>query len=166
MIHHPQPPIIARNLRQLADQLDDTGQRAIYQAAVLATRGWPHTTTLDNNSSRSSDSTSSTERSALEPGPYDNIDNRLARQLRLMWAATMQLQATLITILSQASDDDPVPAGTGKCLRCNKFVRPDGKRPHNRIQAGWCPACYRRWIRAGRPDRSAFIRTPDEETAA
>jgi hypothetical protein len=165
VIRHPQPRIIARNLRQLADQLDDTGPRAIRMAHLLAARGWP-TTTTGTNGSRSSDQTSSTERAATNPGPYDDIDNRLARQLDLLDSAARLTFTTINTILTQASDDDPVPAGTGTCLRCDKLVRPTAKRPHNRIQAGYCPACYRRWVRLGRPDRSTFCRTPDEQDVA
>jgi hypothetical protein len=165
MVRQPKPQIIARNLRQVADQLDDTGTQAIRIASLLAARGWPASTT-GTDGGRNSDCTSSTERAALKPGPYDDIDGRLARQLRLLWATSVQLQETFITVLSQASTDDALPLGTGTCLRCDKFVRPDAKRPHNRIQAGYCPACYRKWWRLGKPDRSTFIRTSDEETAA
>jgi hypothetical protein len=168
-VAHPrpvQPRIVARNLRQLADQLDDAGPRAIRQAALLAARGWPVSTTGNGDGSRSSDETSSTERSAINPGPFDDIDKRLARQLVLLDSAARLTFGTINTVLSQAEDDDPVPAGTGSCLRCDKFVRPDGRRPNNRIQSGFCPACYRRWARAGRPDRSTFIRTPSEQDVA
>jgi hypothetical protein len=165
VIRHPQPPVLARNLRQLADQLDDTGPRAIRMAHLLAARGWPHSTT-GTDGSRNSDQTSSTERSALQPGPFNDIDNRLTRQLHLLDSAARLTFATLNTILTCAVDDDPVPAGTGTCLRCDKLVRPDNKRPHNRIRSGLCPACWKRWIRAGRPDRSIFIRTTNEQDVA
>ena|GEM_PF-3621290 len=172
MIHHPAPSVLAKNLRQLADRLDDIGThkpaccRCIRcRAQTLAARGWPATTN-GTDGGRSSDPTTSTERAALNPGPYDDIDNRLAQQLQAAWHCCLELHASIDMILAHANDDDPVPAGTGRCLRCDKFVRPDGKHPHNRIQAGWCPACYRKWARDGRPDRSWFIRNPDEETAA
>jgi len=165
MVNHPKPAIIARNLRQVADQLDDTGDKAIRIANLLAARGWP-TSTTGTDGGRSSDHTSSTERAVINPGPYDDIDGRLARQLRLLWATTVHIQGTLVDILAQASDEDPVPPGTGTCLRCQKFVRPDSRRPHNRIQAAFCPACYRRWVRLGRPERSTYIRTDNEDQVA
>ncbi|MGH8950187.1 MAG: hypothetical protein ACRDX9_02070 [Acidimicrobiia bacterium] len=162
MVNQPTPAALARNLRQLADRLDDQGDRAIRQAAVLAARGWPKSVVGDG---RGGTTASSTEHAATHPGPYDDIDNRFARQLRLLWVTILHTHATLDTIMSQASDDDPVPPGTGRCLRCDKFVRPDGKRPHNRIQAGYCPACYRKWVRLGRPDRSTFARNNQQDVA-
>ena len=165
MIRHPAPSVLAKNLRQVADRLDDQGNRAIRQATVLAARGWPATTT-GCDGSRSSDPTTSTERAALNPGPYDDIDNRLARQLLLAWHVCLELHASIDMILAHANDDDPIPPGTGHCLRCERFCRPDDHKPHNRIVSAFCPACYHKWWRLGKPERSTFIRTPDEESAA
>jgi hypothetical protein len=161
---NPTPTVLARNLRQLADQLDDQGPRAIRMAHLLEARGWPNST--NGNGSRSSDQTSSTERAAINPGPFDDIAGRLTRQLNLLDSAARLTFATINTILTCAADDDPLPAGTGTCLRCDKFVRPDNKRPHNRIKAGLCPSCHLKWWRLGKPNRSWFIRTTDEEPAA
>lgn len=39
------------------------------------------------------------------------------------------------------------------CLACHADVLV----PHERIKAGFCETCYKRWSRQGRPDRGAFI---------
>lgn len=43
--------------------------------------------------------------------------------------------------------------GAGSCQRCHTGVTGNGE---DRLRSGWCPACYQRWIRAGRPDRARF----------
>lgn len=163
----PDPHALAEHLDRVAALLHNTGPHAVAQAAILAARGWPASTT--GSSARSSDTTSSTERAAgltgddgpLTPPAFAGLDERLAGELSALWAAGIKLQTTVAEILSHADDDDPVPAGTGHCARCNRFCRPDHKRPHNRIKAGFCPSCYTAWLRAGRPERSGFVRDYD-----
>lgn len=165
MASPPTPTDLARNLRQLADRLDDEGDKAVRRAPVLAARGYPASTN-GSEGGRSSDPTSSTERAALNPGMFDDIDGRLREHMRLCWYMAVKIHANLDVIMSHAPDDDPVPVGTGRCLRCEKFCRPDDKRPHNRIRAGFCPACDTAWRRAGKPDRGIFIRSYLDEAAS
>lgn len=160
----PHPSVIANLLTQTAQQLRDQGEQARRMATVLAARGYP-TATLGNGS-RSSDTTTSTERAALDPNPWANVDDDLTRLERHLWHTALTYQTVATRILAHASDDDPIPAGTGSCARCTKFCRPDDTRPENRIKAGLCPRCYQTWVRQGRPDRSTFLRTVDEEDVA
>jgi hypothetical protein len=155
---------LVRQLRQLADRLDDQGERAMVRAVVLAARGWP-VSTNGTDGGRSSDPTSSTERAALNPGPFDGIDYRMRTQMSTLWTGIIFLHGSLDVVMAHAPDDDPVPVGTGRCLRCDKFCRPDNKQPHNRIRAGFCPACDTAWRRAGKPERGWFIRSYVDEAA-
>jgi len=166
MIRHPAPSVLAKNLRQVADRLDDQGNRAIRQAIVLAARGWPATTNgIDGG--RTADPTSSTERAALNPGPYDDIDNRLARQLQAAWHCCLELHASIDMILAHANDDDPIPPGTGICAveGCDHVCNPR-KKPDDRLRSGYCPKHYKRWVRLGRPERGSYIRFTETEDIA
>lgn len=155
MVRHPKPSIIAKQLRHLADTLDDEGDRAVLRASVLAARGYPSSTSGSGISTGRSD-TSSTERAAglpgndkgLTPPPFAGLDEALAKQLRVLWATALRVAQTIADIHSHASDDDPIPAGTGYCKACDLFVRPSGKKPGFRLRAGLCPRDYhdcRRW---------------------
>jgi len=158
MIRHPAPPVLAKNLRQLADRLDDQGNRAIRQAQILAARGWPSSTN-GTDGGRSSDPTTSTERAALNPGPYDDIDNRLAQQLSLAWHCCLELHASIDMILAHANDDDPISPLVGVCDRCGLICKGSGSS--NRLHgSGLCHACneaWRRWQRKNQGTRNDFI---------
>jgi len=156
----PQLRALVLQLRVVADLLDKHGDRTVGFSRLLASRGWPAST--GGGGSRSSDTTSSTERAALGPHPWAGIDERYLGQLAELWKLGVAVQATMSSVLAHASDEDPVPAGTGHCRRCERFCRPTGDRPQDRIRAGYCPACYRRWLRLGRPDRTTYERTPDD----
>jgi hypothetical protein len=161
----PTPQELSRFLNQTADRLADEGERAVRRAPVLAARGYPPSTN-GSEGGRSSNPTSSTERAALNPDPkFDDIDGRLREHMRLCWYMAVKIHANLDVIMAHASDDDPVPVGTGRCVRCDKFCRPDDKHPHNRIRAGFCPACDTGWRRAGKPDRGTYIRSYIAEAA-
>lgn len=43
----------------------------------------------------------------------------------------------------------------GSCRRCSRTVP---GTPDDRIRSGYCEACYRAWLRAGRPERQQFER--------
>jgi hypothetical protein len=157
-VRHPSPPTLVRYLRHMADVIDDQGQKAIDQAHLLSARGWPSSTSGAAVIS-SGNGSSSTERAALNPNPFDGLGDQLARELRAAWKALLDVEGTMARVMSHASDDDPIPVGTGHCLRCETFCRPDDQRPHNRIRSGFCPACDTAWRRAGKPDRGEFIRS-------
>lgn len=153
---HPQPATVAAYLRRLADMLEEHGPTATERAGVLAARGWP--TTVTGNGRRSADTSSSTERAALNPDPWAGIDEQLANHIRAIWKTATDIETDIVRILTHATTDDPVPPGTGSCQRCGRFCRPTAQRPDNRIRSGWCNACRMAWTRAGRPNRSTFNR--------
>lgn len=167
-VSHPPYRRIAGNLRDFANVLDALGEHNRRAAAVgnchclgcraeiLAARGFP-TGTLGSGA-RSSDTTSSTERAVglggggevlSPPDPvFVGIDQKLAKHMRLIWAAVTEASGLVGVVNSHAPDDDPIPAGTGHCECCERFCRPDGaKDPDNRLRGGFCPACWRSWLR-------------------
>lgn len=168
-MNHPTPKVIATHLRTVANLLEEHGTLAIDLADVLASRGLP--SAVGGEGSRSSDTTSSTERAAGTAGDpdqdttrstrWDDIDLRLARLLRLTWKLGLDLQTTIGGIVAHAQDLDQLPAGAGNCECCGNFIRPDHKNPDRRLRSGYCPACHRDWLRWRQhhhPDRAAFVR--------
>lgn len=164
MTNHPTPKVIATHLRTVANLLDDHGTLAIDLAAVLASRGLP--SAVGGSGSRSADTTTSVERAAGTDQDtdrntrWDDIDVRLARLLRLTWKVGLDVQTTIGDIVAHAQDLDEVPAGTGSCLCCSNICRPDHRHPERRLRSGFCPSCYKAWIRWRQhhhPDRSAFV---------
>lgn len=168
---HPTLWSLAQHLREIAAVLDDNGNHSRSEALVgrcrclecsarlLAARGWPEATTGDGSGSRGADTTSSTERAVVDPPlpMFTDIDNRLAKSLYLMWQVGLKVQTDARNILAHAEKDDALPAGSGECARCGRFCRPD-QRQGDRIRSGYCGACYRLWLRRGKPERSAFSR--------
>lgn len=80
---------------------------------------------------------------------------RLERACRQHAALTSELAALVYDLgtITGADPKDLVKNGQGTCPACDQFC----SGAHNdRLRAGWCPACYRAWIRAGRPDRNDF----------
>jgi hypothetical protein len=180
LAHHPTPAVLANHGRDVAARIREHGPQVILRAAVLAARGLPANTA--GNGSRGSDPTSSTERAAGASGDGDdehdppmnltppnsewlNIDVELAQLHRDWWRIGVQLLAAYDRIQSQGSDDDPIPAGTGSCRRCDLFWRPTAEKPNNRIRSSYGPCCYFKWVRLGKPDKAWFDRTPDEDVA-
>lgn len=161
----------------VADQLEATakllrveGKRAAELASLLSARGWPAGTL--GSGSRSSDTTSSTERAAgfdgrdgsdgrtatpLNAGPWVGADEDLTRFRDLAWQSAFGLQERIHSVLVHAQDDDPLPAGTGECEACGVFCRPTKDRPEFRIKSGLCPACYQSCHRSPL-DRVEWIR--------
>lgn len=170
MVRHPQPSIIAKQLRHLADTLDDEGTRAIQRAAILAARGYPSSTAGTGVNGGGTSSTS-TERAAgvdgdgkdndpklnLTPPMFAGLDERLAKLLRLTWSTALSVEEMIGDINSHADDSDPVPVGTGPCMACGLFCRPTGKRPGFRRRAGLCPADHTAWLRWRRQHAESTI---------
>lgn len=170
---HPTPAVLANHGRDVAKRISEHGAQTILRSSVLATRGLPSNTA--GGGGRSSDPTSSTERAAGLSGddgeatPPDSewlgIDATLAQLHRDWWRIGVQLLSAYDRILATGSEDDPVPAGTGSCRRCDTFWRPSAEKPNDRIRSGYGPCCYFKWVRAGKPDKTTFDRTVDEDVA-
>lgn len=155
-VRHPKLNVIAKQLRHLADTLDDEGPRAIDRAAVLSTRGFPASASGASVTFAGGGSTSSsTERAAglvgddgpATPPKYAGLDERLAKLLRVVYVTCVQIEETVGRVNSHADDSDPVPAGTGPCIACGLFCRPTKDRPSFRRRERLCPADYTAWRR-------------------
>ena len=133
---HPEPAVIATHLRRLAALLDDRGTAAINTAHLLADRGYPTNTA---GGPRSSDTTSSTERAALNPHPWTNVDRNLHATLTQLWHNLGDTEGLLTRLLAHAPDDDPIPVGRGHCAACNTFCTGDGD--NDRLRSKLCHPC-------------------------
>jgi hypothetical protein len=153
----PTPKDLAARLRMAAAMLDAQGKHAVRLAPELAARGYP-SSTLGDGGARGTTPGSSVERAALNADPtrrFVAVDVRLYAQFRTLWMLCNALESTVAAIVVHASDEDPLPAGSGACQCCDRMCRPDAK-PGDRLRAGYCPACYEAWRRLGQPDRVAF----------
>lgn len=164
---HPKPKQLAGYLREVAKLLENDGTQAVGLAALFASRGFPAGTLGDGTGSRSSSTSTSTERAAGvdgDDGPADpppqfaGADRRLARTLRLLWKTGLQVEEQVAELLAHGDDVDELPAGSGNCQCCERFVRPGQTGSEDdRLRAGLCPACSKAWLRAGRPERGPWI---------
>jgi hypothetical protein len=63
-----------------------------------------------------------------------------------------------------SSDPERKPTlGAGDCAACGEWVTGAAE---DRLRSGYCENDYRRWVRAGRPDRAAFEHATRAEGAA
>ena len=171
------PQDLVPQLRELADVLERCPAHDRRQADVglcrclrctaelLAARGFPSSTL--GTGSRSSDTTSSTERAAgvLSDSRHPHLprhadlDVTLAARLRALRYDAGEVAALVVELRSHDTTADPRPAGTGDCQGCGTFVLADPEKGR-RIRSGLGPACYAAWLRwqqAGKGDRSAFL---------
>lgn len=152
------PSVLADYLERVAAMLRDRGDAAIDMAHLLASRGYP--SGGSSNGSRSSDPTSSTERAAGLAGDdgdatpdtrWLNVPVELTDDMRKLWYHATRVDGTMSRVLSHATTDDRVPAGTGLCYLvklCEENVcRPTLKNPDNRLRNGLGPACHQAWMR-------------------
>ena len=162
MIATPSPKQLANYLRQLADKLDVNGGRAMELSSLLASRGYPTSTT--GNGSRSSDTTSFTERAALEAvlaedaTDWTEDDRRMHQGMRLLWRAGLAVEASVDKTLAHATTADQLPPGTGFCTCsgdteennpywCGTFCAPRQNGSSDRLVSGLAPTCYKRYQR-------------------
>lgn len=172
-MNHPPLETLADHLRAVAKILDQHAghdrTRSIngrcrcltcraHQLGTGAT-GWPASTLGDGTGAHTSDPTSSVERAALDPDRWATIDTDLATALRTIWHNGLTVLTLTDRITSHASDDDPVPAGTGPCTirTCDTTCRPDRRRPDNRLRSGLCPACWAAWTRYLKANKNATL---------
>jgi hypothetical protein len=142
------PTVLADYLERVATMLRDRGDTAIDMAALLASRGYPGST---GSGSRSSDTTSSTERAGTtDPGQWAHVPAELAHDMRQLWYHATRVDGTMSRVLGHATTDDQTPAGTGLCYLhrlCEECCRPTLKDPDNRLRNGLGPACHQAWMR-------------------
>lgn len=156
---HGTPTQIARQLRDAARVIEQSGLDAIDLVSKLAARGYP---TGGAGGSRSSDRTSAPERLTIveleHKGHWTDADRRYATDLRTLERLALDVKATTHEIIRHADDIDPTPAGSGECRACARTCRPSEDRPGNRLRSGFCPTCYRAWLRY-RDQGGSMIRT-------
>jgi len=166
-VRAPHPTVLAQALEQTARILRTHGTQAQRMATLLAARGYP-TSTLGNGT-RSSDTTTSTERAIGLAGPdgpltppdpgWIGVDDKLANEGRALLRAAINHASLVTRILAHASDDDPLPAGIGYCQHpeCDHLCDPR-KNPDDRLRSNYCPMHHKRWVRLGKPSRGEFER--------
>lgn len=160
----PTPARLARELRSLAKLLDQHGDRAVELAPLLAARGFP-SATMGAPGGHGSAELTSVEAAADAPAPWRDVDDRLARWLRLAWGVTTTGQDLVTKITAHAAPDGEHEGratstpGAGHCLACDRWVTGGAA---DRLRAGFCNACrnsYQRWRRNNaHGDRAQFIR--------
>lgn len=142
-VKHPEPKVIAAYLKRIATQLEARGDTAVTTAGLLADRGYPASS---NGGSRSSDTTSSTERAALNPDGWTGISDELAQAMRGLWHQATQVEHLLAKVLAHASGADPIPVGRGNCAACDHFCTGDGGNDRLRnLLCHTCTSAYSRW---------------------
>ena len=122
------------------------------RAQTWATTGYPQGTLGDGTGSRSSDSTSSTERHALTLTPAPTHLARWDAAITALDTAAITLHNLLVELGYDPTNpqkpvtlDDRVAVGRGNCARCDRFCIGDGET--NRLRSGFCHRCYQRWLR-------------------
>ena len=136
-VRHPTPAVIAAYLKRIASLIEHRGDQAITTARLLADRGYP--TGNSAGGGRSSDTTSSTERAALDGSAWTDVDATVALALRGVWHHATEVEHAFAKVLAHASDDDPLPVGRGHCQACTHFCKGDGE--NDRLRDGLCHAC-------------------------
>lgn len=154
---HPDPVALAADLERLAKNLRTYGTRRLDLARQLAAVGYP-SSTLGSGGGRSSDSTSTTERAAgidhdrPHPNRWAQVDVVYATRLADLARSARAFDQVDALVAQHASDVDPIPAGSGECLACDRVVRHDPVcRPDWRLRSGLCPTDRKAWQRAGSP---------------
>lgn len=131
------------------------------------TGGPSHLGEVDNDD-EGPDESSSTERAALrlvdgrmERDPQQRACERIDQAFRSIWAEIDAAEHAWDVIL-HASDsirDREAQSTLGTCQACLRDDVPNVGE--DRVRSGYCPACYRAWLRTddsghGRQDRAAF----------
>jgi len=140
--------------------------------------GWP---TGGNETTSGGDTSRPTENAAInalqDRHSADYIHGRKVAAQRHLTRAIDELKQFSSAIteaerVEELAHERPEPAGSGHCQACDIYCT--GNRATNdRIRAGYCHSCYRRWSAyPERPDRAAFEhdtpphdQQPDRETA-
>lgn len=174
MIRHPRPATIGKTLqhvgRLLANEVRHEPSKThcgciTCTAGRLAERGWPSTVNGDGRGT--ANELTSVEAAATTDLEFRDLDQTLAKELRLVWAAARKIEDRIAMIRRHGNDSEQV-ASLGDCVCCGHFCNPRAN-PNDRLVSGFCPACLQAWYRWRRQNdggRSDFIRQRRQATAA
>lgn len=152
-------------IRRLVDRLQDAGPALFQRDRETAQRdGFPAASL--GGDGRGGSEGSSTENAALGDVRFDVIhDDALACRTNVDLAIASLQNALRNTQHAKSKSTEKLsdhgPGGT--CLACLREVQGTAV---DRIRSGYCFACYRAWLREGKPDRLRFERARRQETAA
>lgn len=151
-------------IRRLVDKLQDAGP-ALFQRDRETGQcdGFPASSL--GGDGRGGSEGSSTENAALADHRHDVIhDDAVACRTNVDLGIEHLLNAVRNTQHAASKSTDHIadhgPGGT--CLACLREVKGTSV---DRIRSGYCPACYRAWLRDGKPDRLRFERARRQEAA-
>lgn len=151
--------------RRLLDTLQDDGYALFRRDEHAATAdGYPSSSM--GGDGRGGGDSSSTETAALADVRYDSVhDDAINCRSNVDDAINALLRAVRNTQhAAKKGKHNPEEHGpAGVCLACYRDVT---GTPIDRLRSGYCPTCYRAWLRAGKPDRFRFERERRQQPAA
>ena len=103
------------------------------------------------------DTSTAVESAIAQRERLDTARRRLHDQLMAARVAlgAAYYSANVISGKLEPGKTDATPPGSGTCAACDRWVPGTDA---DRIRAGYCPADYAAWLRAGKPDRARFER--------
>lgn len=91
--------------------------------------------------------------SEATPDPVRKTVEEIFALVSTISKAAVKLDRKIQVVLNTASSKRGRETTIDLCLACEADVTGVGE---DRIRSGYCPACYRKWLRDGRPDRHRF----------
>ena len=165
------PPAQAgKNLEQaqrLLAKIDEPMLAELFRRAKGRTEpdGFPTGGSGGGSSSGITDSTASAALRRImgnpSPDPVRKSVEEAFAIIAMITKYSIKLDHKIQVVLNTAASKRGREITIDLCLACQCDVTGVGE---DRIKSGYCPACYRKWLRDGRPDRHRFekSRRPDD----
>lgn len=144
-------------------RLDDLEHRLITaltrdRSGATAIDGYP-TSTLGDGRGGDITGGGTTANRAFTKEQHDKIHEHTQQAIASLTEAAGHLAVIerRLDLIDTISTPTPAAdtAGTGSCQACDEHCPGTGE---DRLRSGFCPACFKAWCRAGRPDRFTFKR--------
>ena len=142
-------------VRRAAGALDDLRRHGPRTIELAGLAGRDHRANLRRDGGRggSMEGGPTPALALLGPDPLE-ADVQLVRDACGVLGLLIELAARTTTVASEpAMASSTLPIGAGDCGACGRYV--PGRRD-DRLRSGYCDTHYRRWCRAGRPDRGEY----------